>query len=409
MEKNSKLVKDILSIYKTILENRIISEVTDVYNNIDFIDGAVKGSYPSRDNINTALLQDIQTAAESAGLRVGVTTAITGHESLPSRHPEGNAVDIAIINGKNVSPSNRADADKLVNALIQMGYTRNAEGSSNPKAVLTFGFEGHDNHVHVSNTTKSTSPPPTDTTQTNTTSQLKKSPFDSKAPDDPYLRNVIANKFSPMLTRKESISEQKEFGKNITNRYGRIIIPKEFNDKIKSPISGEVYNKKFTSGCSNQVIIKNKKNDIYLQFCGITSPSVKSGQNISVGDTLGKTKDDVEVTLFDGSWNRINIGSNTVDSFKTKDVEKSKTVTKKDTDSRQSFQDPLTAMIVSLPRKAIGKIFSDRYDEKTGELKQKRWGGVADKRPVDPWLLDLVKSPFKKKVKEDIDRIKKLL
>jgi hypothetical protein len=32
-----------------------------------------------------------------------------------------------------------------------MGYNKNAEGKSNPKAFLTFGFEGHSDHVHVSN------------------------------------------------------------------------------------------------------------------------------------------------------------------------------------------------------------------------------------------------------------------
>jgi hypothetical protein len=42
-----------------------------------------------------------------------------------------------------------------------MGYTKNAEGSSNPKSVLTFGFPNHDDHVHVSNMTKSTSQQPT--------------------------------------------------------------------------------------------------------------------------------------------------------------------------------------------------------------------------------------------------------
>jgi hypothetical protein len=67
-------------------------------------------------------------------------------------------------------------------------------------------------------------------------------------------------------------------------------------------------------------------------------------------------------------------------------------------------------MVAHLPSKMIDKVFGDRYDKKTGMMTQKRWGGVADKRPVDPWLLDLAKNPFKsKKVNEDIERIKKLL
>jgi hypothetical protein len=65
--------------------------------------------------------------------------------------------------------------------------------------------------------------------------------------------------------------------------------------------------------------------------------------------------------------------------------------------------------MASLPGMAFDKIFGNKYDEKTGELKQKRWGGVADKKPVDPWVIDAIKKPFTKKVNEDIERIKNLL
>lgn len=133
-----------------------ISEATDIYSNVDFKDRIVGPSFPSKDKINTALLQDVQTAAERAGVKVDITTAVSGHVSLPSRHPSGNAVDIAIINGKAVSNSNRTDAEKFVRELEKMGYVKNRE-VGNPKAVLTFGFPKHDDHVHVSNTTGSPS------------------------------------------------------------------------------------------------------------------------------------------------------------------------------------------------------------------------------------------------------------
>lgn len=126
-----------------------ISEASDVYDNVNFKDNVVGKSTPSRDNINTALLQDVQTAAKAAGVKVDITTAVSGHDA-GTRHESGNAVDIAIINNKAVSLSNRYDADKFVDALVQMGYQKNVE-SGNPKAVLTFGFNGHNNHVHVSN------------------------------------------------------------------------------------------------------------------------------------------------------------------------------------------------------------------------------------------------------------------
>ena len=119
-------INEIMLIYKAILEDRdsLIKETTDVYDNVDFKDNVVGKSTPSKDTINTALLKDIQTAAKSAGLKVDITTAVSGHNK-GTRHETGNAIDISIINGKSVSSSNRADADKLVDALIKMGYTKN--------------------------------------------------------------------------------------------------------------------------------------------------------------------------------------------------------------------------------------------------------------------------------------------
>jgi hypothetical protein len=165
MSSQTKLIKDILSTYESILENKRVLEAEDVYDNVDFKDNVVGNSTPSKDTINLALLKDVQTAAKNAGLKVDITTAVSGHR--PSqRHDSGNAVDIERINGKAVSRSNRADADKLVDALVSMGYIKNVE-SDNDKAVLTFGFEGHDNHVHVSNKgTSSSSDNPKDDTST---------------------------------------------------------------------------------------------------------------------------------------------------------------------------------------------------------------------------------------------------
>ena len=170
MSSQTKLIKDILSIYDTILENNKVSEAIDIYDNVDFKN--IGQGNPSSDNINITLLQDIESAAKAAGVKVDITTAISGHEHLPSRHPSGNAVDIAMINGKAVSPSNREDADKLVKALVSMGYVKNSE-SGNDKAVLTFGFPNHDNHVHVSNTTGKPSEPSNSSPESNDKSDNK--------------------------------------------------------------------------------------------------------------------------------------------------------------------------------------------------------------------------------------------
>jgi murein DD-endopeptidase MepM/ murein hydrolase activator NlpD len=239
--------------------------------------------------------------------------------------------------------------------------------------------------------------------------------FSSSVPEkDDFVYNIAKKIGDLFLPNNESrqIEEQKNFGKGIQNRYGRIIIPGDSNPKIKSPISGVVYNKKFFGSCKNQITIKNEDNDkVYLQFCGIDTPLVRDGSSISEGQIIGKTDSDVDVTLYDSSWNRLYIG----DKFEVKKTPEDKETDKKsDKDKKKSekeryYSDPAVALMASLPSMAFDKIFGNRHDEKTGELKQKRWGGVADKRPVDPWVIDAIKKPFTKKVNEDIERIKKLL
>lgn len=110
---------------------------------------------PLKDKINPSLLADIDKAAKSSNIKVSITTAVSGHDT-GSRHEVGNAVDIAKINGVGILSLENAkkmgiyDAiNNFVNELVKMGYIKNSE-SGNDKAVLTFGFKGHDNHIHVS-------------------------------------------------------------------------------------------------------------------------------------------------------------------------------------------------------------------------------------------------------------------
>ena len=227
------------------------------------------------------------------------------------------------------------------------------------------------------------------------------------------------------------IEEQRNFGNDVQNRYGRLIIPGDKNSKIKSPISGVVDNSRYSSSCNNQIIIRAEHiENLYLQFCGISKPLVNNGMEVSEGQVIGTTESDVEVSLYDSSWNAIPIR----DDFGTrkprqreKDEQKPKQNYKEkhkgkhkekhpgsDKDRQKNkgeerYDDAAVALIASLPSMAFDTVFGNRYDKKTGELKQKRWGGVADKRPVDPWVIDAIKKPFTKKVNEDIERIKKLL
>ncbi len=312
MSTQKKIIEDILSSYETITENKkMVFEVADTYSNIEFRD--IGHGNPSSDNINTTLLQDVQTAAKSAGLNVSVTTGVSGHGNKTksgntSRHPSGNAVDIAMINGKAVSPSNRADADKLVAALVSMGYNKNAEGPSNPKAVLTFGFEGHDDHVHVSNVTGAKSPEPTTTTQSTTNTTDTGAETTTTDTESSGGAKQFAKTIGSTLLNAIGVNESFEpssFGNNTQSRGGKILIPKNSNSKIKSPVSGRVTDIMSKSSCMNQIVIEFE--DGYLEYCGITNPSVKSPQKVGRGTVLGKTNSNVTVTMYSKKKNKENI------------------------------------------------------------------------------------------------------
>jgi len=124
------------------------------YSNILFGKGPLGD--PGSEPINPLLLDEINVAASKANTIVTITTGIGGHKLKSasgniSRHSQANAVDIAIVDNVRVNPneSNRKKVDAFVSALVNSGYIKNAE-SGNKKAVLTFGFSGHDNHIHVS-------------------------------------------------------------------------------------------------------------------------------------------------------------------------------------------------------------------------------------------------------------------
>lgn len=226
MSSQTKLIKDILSTYESILENRNVLEAEDVYDNVDFenIGEGDPASDNADDKINTALLQDVQNAAKSAGLKVKITTAVSGHGTKTkgggdSRHPSGNAVDVARINGigsggaTNSTDGNakfRELGNKLKDELVSMGYIWNSE-SGNPKAVLWQTNTGgnHFNHVHISNNTKSTSQLTSDNKPSDSSlSTTSSSDYEETSPD-PLVRSW-ANSISDFF----GFNEQK-YDKNL--------------------------------------------------------------------------------------------------------------------------------------------------------------------------------------------------
>lgn len=200
----------------------------------------------------------------------------------------------------------------------------------------------------------------------------------------------------------------------------------------------------------------------YLVFCNISEPTVRNGQDVSVGTVLGKTSEDVEVSKYDYYKTRTNIKKN--DYSFGKDVQNNignviipsssnpkikspvsgrivnisiksscknqiviqLTVGTKEKSYKSSyskeptFKDPALGALLTLPT----KIFKDKYDD-SGNLKQKRFGYPGEK--VDPWIKDAIVAPFKeigklfrkenneederkkKKVDENVEKIKRLL
>lgn len=118
------------------------------------------------DEVNKALLDDLQKAAASVGVVATITTAKTGHgfftkSGNQSRHMTQTAVDISILDGEgsgkatnstNGNATFREKGNLLKDALVQLGYVWNTE-SGNDKAVLWQTNTGgnHFNHLHVSN------------------------------------------------------------------------------------------------------------------------------------------------------------------------------------------------------------------------------------------------------------------
>ena len=226
MTKKSKIVNSILSDYEAILQNKkfVFEEMTMTkLSDTDYGNLKVDNDGTKNDSVNKALLDDINAAAKAAGITATITTAVSGHGSSvddatsSSRHPQGIAVDIAILNGigsDNATNSTNGNADfrtfgnKLKDALVDLGYVWNVE-SGNDKAVLWQTNTGgnHFNHLHVSNKTE-TSSSPSSTTDTNvgTDSSSRNRQFISRIAE-PILKSVGITESSRFIKDVKRIKE----------------------------------------------------------------------------------------------------------------------------------------------------------------------------------------------------------
>lgn len=232
-------------------------------------------------------------------------------------------------------------------------------------------------------------------------------------PVDTFLANTVTS-----MIKKMGLSES--FGNDVVESYGTITIPFKSNPKIKSPVNGKVVKNRYVSGCQSQLTIKISENMGYLQFCGISNLSVNVGDSVNKGSLLGKTQSDVEVVFYDKNFKRLKLSDNTFNKLNNritgKEDEDIKTKTKSPDERR--YTDPVIGAIPEL----LGKMFSDKIDKK-GNV-ERRWTSATAKQNVDPWIVNAVSKPFEKvgkilgtnksqteskKLKENIERIKKLL
>jgi murein DD-endopeptidase MepM/ murein hydrolase activator NlpD len=213
----------------------------------------------------------------------------------------------------------------------------------------------------------------------------------------------------------KALGLKESFGVDVKETFGKLVIPSSKNTKIISPAEGIIDNGKYFGGCKNQTTIKLADGQGYLRFCGITNPQVGNGDSVSIGSVLGMTKDDVEVTFYNTRFSKQKLKKNFTSKKNKKqeddDNDSPKIKSKFKGKEEGLYKDPLLFAIPEL----ISNVFKDKVDDK-GNV-EKRWGYATDKDQVDPWIVNTVSKPFKKignvlgtnKLKEDIDRIKKLL
>ena len=205
------------------------------------------------------------------------------------------------------------------------------------------------------------------------------------------------------------INEEKvysSFGRSVISNYGSYLIPKNENTKIKSAVDGIVSVGRSNYNCKNQILVKHtiENKPYYLEYCGITTKQVRSGENVSKGEILGVTTDDVTVSLYNQAWTKISIKtvlnkekkpSNTGNTSTGRGSSRSKN------EPFQSKNDPS----VDFFKKVLTFPFTKKDDGDPS--KPKMWSSPTSKRqPKTGFFFEEKKN---KKINESIERIKKLL
>ena len=296
MSSQKKLIGDILSLYDTILEKKDIDEsVSTLRSTLRSLGYAEKGTeLTSGGDVNDKLtdivigiLKQFKTNYPTA-----TVTVTSGNDKFhqgvgyKSQHTIGNAIDVTL------TPYDSKSAEAFLNILNNTvrttpGFTYLDEYTK-PSKAATGG------HYHLQYGTDTTTTQ-TGTTTGETTTTTTQPTTATKGRSSRDFVKTVGSSLLNAIGIQESFKPG-SFGRNAKLMNGKVIIPRNLNQKIKSPVSGEIVDVLSNTACMNQIVIEFE--DGYLEYCGITTPSDKLKKKVGVGTVLGTTTSNVTVTLY---------------------------------------------------------------------------------------------------------------
>lgn len=364
MSSQKKLIGDILSLYDVILEKKNVDETaTTLRSTLGSLGYKEKGSeLTSGGNVNDKLtdivigiLKQFKTNYPAA-----TVTVTSGNDKFhqgvgyKSQHTIGNAIDVTL------TPYDSKSAAAflaILNNTVRStpGFTYLDEYTKPSKAATGGHYHlqyGTDTTTSQTGTTTSQSGT-TDTTDTETSGTTS----DVKGSSSRDFVKSVGGELLKAAGIQESFKSG-SFGSNAKIKNGRVIIPRNSNTKIKSPVSGNVVDVISNSSCVNQIIIEFE--DGFLEYCGITSPSEKVKDRVGVGTVLGTTNSNVSVTLYTHSKRKETI---VFDTEKT-EVEKEKEKNKETDNSDLSNKGAYAQMLIKGYRN-VKKSFDKKTDKES--------------------------------------------
>jgi len=398
MSSQTKLIKDILSLYNTILENKEVDETAETLRSaLGELGYSEKGSeLTSGGSVNdklTDIVTNILKQYKQSNPNVKIVISAGNdkfHQGLnyTSQHTQGNAIDLTL------DPYNSTNASAFIRILDGTKktvpgfdyideYTHPSKAATAGHYHLQFGGGAtSDNNKSNSNNTSNTE---TQTTTSSKGNYSSSTSYSDAAAEDAALGKELGGKLLNAMGLKES-KVYSSFGNKTKDRYGEIIIPNEHNKKIKSAVKGTVVDFKYLPDCKNTIAIEFEKNgkSNYLVYCGVSSPTVRKNQTVSDGTVLGTTESDVTVTVYDSDKIKYKLDSDEEtkrnnNKNKEEDIEKYK----------DSIYKPSDNEYTKLIKYAVNKIKTGKdIDIVSGHFKEK---------------------PTDKKIRENIERIKGLL